>query len=127
MTRRVFICSPFGGKAENVELARKLCTLALHAGFAPFAPHLFYPQLLDESNPKDRQIGIECGAVWVQVCEEFWILDVELTAGMVVELEIAKTLGKPIIWMPDINNTELDEDVRKFRIEQSTRKTIKHT
>lgn len=43
--KRVFICSPFSGNVEkNIEEAQRLCREAAEEGYAPFAPHLLYPQ-----------------------------------------------------------------------------------
>ena len=57
-------------KAENPELtvktipAGKYAKFSVHVmneGHAFFAPHLLYPQLLDDSNPQERQAGLDMG------------------------------------------------------------------
>ena len=102
--KRVFVCSPFGGTEHNAILAMRLCRRAVSAGLAPFAPHLLYPQWLDDADPDDREAGMACGLAWLRACDIVWALDVPPTAGMKVELALAHELGKPIskIPLPDL-------------------------
>ncbi|MCW1085664.1 hypothetical protein OJ920_10850, partial [Streptococcus anginosus] len=52
----VYICSPYSGDTEaNVELARQFCGFAVSAGKIPFAPHLHYPQFMDDADPDQRE------------------------------------------------------------------------
>lgn len=45
----VFICSPFAGDIEkNLNKAREYLKFAVKQGTIPFAPHLLYPQVLDD-------------------------------------------------------------------------------
>lgn len=96
---KVFICSPYSGNIHrNVAIAKELCKSAIKLGYAPFAPHLFYPQFLDESKPEDREAGIKCGLAWMRDCDQVWIYTVEgVSAGMAREIAYAKTIGKSII------------------------------
>ncbi|GAE70708.1 hypothetical protein JCM18909_4091 [Cutibacterium acnes JCM 18909] len=51
----VYICSPYSGDiAANVELARRFCAFAVKARQIPLAPHLHYPQFMDDT---DRMPG----------------------------------------------------------------------
>ncbi len=103
----VFVCSPFSaykryGDKEivtverNVVYARKLCAAALGQGVAPFAPHLMYPQFLDDLAARERKLGIECGLAWLGVCDELWIAPGYRSDGMWVEIWEAQRLGMPI-------------------------------
>ena len=50
---RVFICSPYAGDVSaNCEKARRYLRFAIDRGTIPFAPHLLYPQVLDDSDPE---------------------------------------------------------------------------
>mgnify|MGYP000034032761 CR=1 FL=1 len=54
--------SPFAGDVpRNRIYALRCMNNALSRGEVPFAPHLLYPQLLDDSKADERQKGIECG------------------------------------------------------------------
>lgn len=54
----VYICSPYSGTiTKNVKRARKLCRFALDIGAIPLAPHLLYPQFVDDENPEERYLA----------------------------------------------------------------------
>ena len=95
--KRIFICSPYSGNIrENVTTAQAMCKLAIKHGYAPFAPHLLYPQLLDDTNPNQRGKGMSCGRAFLAVCNEVWQLDVPPTIGMEEELAFAHLLQIPV-------------------------------
>ena len=115
---RVFICSPWRvplvSEAENVAeasekwrkekerehwiVAVKMCELAIRQGYAPFAPHLMYPQVLgsDESDGV-REKGIACGMAFLAACDELWVfVDGEISEGMRSEIAAATRMWKTI-------------------------------
>ena len=58
----VYICSPFAGDIEkNVVAARTYSRFAVEQGYIPIAPHLLFPQFLDDSDPKERELGLFFG------------------------------------------------------------------
>ena len=101
--KRVFIASPYSAPTEsaieiNRQFARKMCRLAIKAGCAPFAPHLLYTQFLDDSDPDDRAAGIGAGISFLLTCHGLWRpAGVTPTKGMAIEIEIAKSMGIPIV------------------------------
>jgi len=96
---RVFICSKYAGDIEhNVKVALALCRMAVEAGLAPFAPHLLYPQFLDESDPAQRDLGISLGLRFMETCGVVWVYVGEgVSDGMRCEMEHAQRLGKPVL------------------------------
>lgn len=101
--KKVFICSPFrAGTSEqrhkNLSNAINLCRLAIKDGCAPFAPHLLYPQMLDDNNMQERDTGIEAGIAFLEACHEIWILHCAPTEGMQKEIEHAAKKGLKIVW-----------------------------
>ena len=75
--KRVFIVSPYRAEtsaeiAQNIERAKAMCKKAIHEGCAPFAPHLLYPQFLDDAIPDEHNAGIICGLVWLDAADEVW-------------------------------------------------------
>ena len=55
----VYICSPFSGDIENNnKRTRAFCRFALDKGNIPLAPHLLFPQFMDDSNEKERELAI---------------------------------------------------------------------
>lgn len=99
--KRVFVCSPFRGADQseiqnNCTRAERACLYVVRQGHAPFAPHLFYPRFLDDVGV-GRNSGIACGLAWLEVCDEVWVFGSKISAGMQMEIEWAKVLGKPVV------------------------------
>lgn len=91
----IFVCSPFGGKEENLVRARRYCRKVVALGHTPFAPHLLFPQFLNEEAPAERKIGIDMGLDMLDVCHEMWVWGTP-TKGMRQEIAVAKAMGLPI-------------------------------
>lgn len=102
--KRVFICSRFAGDVDrNIETARKLCRWAVEQGCAPFAPHLLYPQFVDDNKPEEREAGIACGLAFMAVCDEVWAyVGDDVSDGMRREMAHAQRLGKPFNELTEI-------------------------
>ena len=48
----VYVCSPFSGDvAGNIANARKYSRFAVEQGYIPIAPHLLFPQFLNDTLP----------------------------------------------------------------------------
>lgn len=98
----VFICSPFAGDiAENTRKARRYMRFAIKNGVTPFAPHLLYPQVLDESDQAQRELGLYFGLVWLTKCSELWVFGSCISAGMEREIANANKRCIPIRWFND--------------------------
>jgi len=99
----VFVSSPLRGDIEaNVSLARKYCRYAIDRGCSCFAPHLFFTQMLDDYVTSERTAGIECGMEWLRHADEIWVFAKDETccsAGMKKEVELARELNKPIVFV----------------------------
>lgn len=90
----VYVCSPYSGAIEaNTEAARKYCRFAVDSGCIPIAPHLFYPQFMDDSNPFERKLGIRFGNILMDRCAEVWVFGSRISAGMEAEITRAKRKG----------------------------------
>ena len=95
--RIVFICSPFAGDIEgNIMRARRYGRFAVSEQVVPIIPHLMYPQLLDEHDPKERQLGVDMGLVLLSKCHEIWVFGDKISKGMTVEIKHAKMWNIPI-------------------------------
>ena len=94
---RVFICSPYAGDVSaNTEKARRYLRFAIDRGTIPFAPHLLYPQVLDDSDPEERALGVFFGLVWLGRCHELWVFGRVCSPGMAEEISCATRRGLPI-------------------------------
>ncbi len=87
----VYICSPFSGDTEgNIKRAQKFCRFALEKGNIPLAPHLMFPQFMDDNNEKERDLAIFMDIVLMGKCQEVWVLGDVISRGMRIEIEKAK-------------------------------------
>lgn len=98
----VYICSPFAGDIQrNTERARGYCRFAVSKNCIPIAPHLLFPQFMEESDPAQRNLGIFFGLVLQSKCKEVWVFGRRFTHGMSVEIEKAKERGLTIRYFND--------------------------
>ncbi len=87
----VYICSPFSGDVErNVNAAQHYSRFAAAKGFIPIAPHLLFPQFLNDDIPAERQLGLFFGNILMSKCAEVWVFGSNYSAGMMAEIKRAK-------------------------------------
>lgn len=87
----VYICSSYAGDTENnVSAARRYSRFAVERGYIPVAPHLLFPQFLNDSDPRERQMGLFFGNALMSKCAEVWVFGKRVTAGMQDEIRRAK-------------------------------------
>lgn len=85
----VFISSPYAGDVEgNIRKARRYCRFALESGYIPVAPHLLFPQFMNEKS--ERRKAMFMNLVLLSKCSEFWYFGNEITSGMDIERERAR-------------------------------------
>lgn len=93
----VYICSPFSGNIEsNIEKARRYCRFAVDHGCIPIAPHLFFPQFMSDDDPKERNLAIFMDIVLLSKCAELWVFGANISKGMSMEIEKAKSKKQPV-------------------------------
>lgn len=94
---KVYICSPFSGDIKNnIRKARYYCHFAVKQGYIPYASHLFFPQFLSDDNPKERELGIFMGMIFLDGCKECWVFGNKISVGMEAEISRAKKRDIPI-------------------------------
>lgn len=87
----VYICSPFSGDIENNnKRTRAFCRFALDKGNIPLAPHLMFPQFMDDSNEQERDLAIFMDIILMGKCQEVWVLGDVISRGMSIEISKAK-------------------------------------
>lgn len=108
---RVMLESPFNGPCEvhpkhnpgclRCLYVRALCEAYLRRamvdsisrGESPYASHLLLPQVLDEDDPEQRAIGMECGHAWLWG-SEYVVAYVDgpggVTPGMLERMNLAR-------------------------------------
>jgi hypothetical protein len=92
----VYIASPFAGDtARNTERARGYCRFAVSRGFIPLAPHLHYPQFMDDDDRSQREQGLRFALILLGKCDELWAFGVP-SEGMSREIAKACKRNMPI-------------------------------
>ena len=87
----VYVCSPFAGDVEsNTKNARDFCRFALNKGNIPFAPHLLFPQFMNDNNPSEREQAMHFNYVMLGKCDELWVLGDVISKGMSIEIAVAE-------------------------------------
>jgi hypothetical protein len=99
--KKVFICSRYRADEkhsieDNVRRALYACRTAANKGCAPYAPHLYLPLCLDDSDPAERELGMAAGREFLAVCDEVWQWGATVSEGMAKELALAAELGIPV-------------------------------
>lgn len=69
--KRIMLESPYAGYTEaNVIYARRCVLHALSLGESSIAPHLYYPQVLNDLIEDERMLGIKAGLAWLSVVDK---------------------------------------------------------
>lgn len=93
----VYICSPLSGAVEeNQAKARGYCRFAVDSGYIPLAPHIYFPQFMNDALPKDRNLALFMDIVLLSKCSELWVFGGTISQGMSIEIEKAKRKGQMI-------------------------------
>lgn len=103
--KRIFVCSRLRGKnqeevSKHIKEAQRFSKFIMKRNLGyPYVPHLLYTQFLDDNNPKDRELGIEAGFVYLEICDEMFAYvdeDEYISEGMRAEIQFAIDHG---IWV----------------------------
>lgn len=87
----VYVCSAYSGDVTaNVKKARQYCRFALEQGQIPLAPHLLFPQFVNEDDPAERELAIFMDVILLGKCQELWVFGDSISEGMNTEIEVAK-------------------------------------
>lgn len=93
----VYICSPYSGDVEaNVELARRFCRVAVQRRTIPVAPHLLFPQFMDDAVPGERELALFMNRIVLSRMDAIWVYADRISTGMRQEIEWAYVQGTPI-------------------------------
>ncbi|WP_061322051.1 DUF4406 domain-containing protein [Clostridium botulinum] len=93
----VYICSPLAGDMDgNMKKARRYCKFAVRSGAIPLAPHLLFPQFMDDMNPGERALAMFMNMVLLGKCDQLWVFGKNISEGMAAEIGKAEKRGMPI-------------------------------
>ncbi len=95
----VYICSPLSGNiAANQRSARRYCRFAVEGGYIPLAPHLYFPQFMDDGSGAERDLALFMDLVLLSKCAELWVFGETISSGMSIEIEKARRKNQTIRW-----------------------------
>jgi len=101
--RKIYVVSPYAGNvAENVAAAVRYCRKVIDDGYMPVAGHLLYPQILDDNDPEERDLGLLFGLALLRTCDEVWVFGT-VSDGVEKEIEEAKRLKKRVRYMEEVS------------------------
>ncbi len=85
------------GREFNRKVARHFCRQLVYEGKQPIAPHLYYPQFLNDDDPNERTIGTARGLEELAAADGYLLVIVDgiISAGMRDEIIQAVVSGKP--------------------------------
>ncbi|PWM29336.1 MAG: hypothetical protein DBX40_00275 [Clostridiales bacterium] len=89
-----FVCSPFAGESRtNIKKARSYCRKLYELGYTPIAPHLLFPQFLEDDIPAERKDGLDMAQELLRRCRVLVVCGKDISDGMMGEIALAKRLG----------------------------------
>lgn len=87
----VYVASAYSGDVTtNTEKAKQYCRFAMEQGQIPLAPHLMFPQFMNDDDPAERELAIFMDVILLGKCDELWVFGDTISAGMSVEIDVAK-------------------------------------
>ena len=107
----VYICSPYSGDtANNTEKAKKHCRFAVDNNAIPLAPHLLFPQFMNDETERDLAMFMDM--VLIGRCEQLWVFGDTVTEGMKAEISNMNRKGIKIRRFTELyREYNLEEDV----------------
>lgn len=95
----VYICSPYAGDIENnVKNAKIYSRYAVENNAIPVAPHLLYPQFMNDNIDSEREKVMHFNYVLLGKCTELWVFGGVVSRGMAREISVAKKRRMKIRW-----------------------------
>lgn len=96
--KRTLLLSPYSGAVErNMLYARAALLDSISRNEAPLASHLLYPQVLDDTISRERELASDMEGEWLRVSDQVVAYqDYGITDGMELTLRKAAQLGLPV-------------------------------
>lgn len=102
----VYVASAYSCDTKvNTEKTKQYCRYALKQGQIPLAPHLMFPQFMDDENPEERELALFMDVILLGKCDELWVFGDPISEGMKTEIDVAKKRKQKIRYF----DTEMQE------------------
>ena len=69
---------------------------AYRPGCIPIAPHLYFPQFMDDNIISERNLALYMDIILLSKCAELWVFGDYISKGMSIEIARAKKKNQPI-------------------------------
>ena len=79
-----------------MELARRFSAFAVAAREIPLAPHLHYPQFMDDADRDARELAMFFNRILLSKCEQLWAYIGRVSTGMRAEIDWAHQMDIPV-------------------------------
>jgi hypothetical protein len=90
----VYIAHALRGDWEGgIHAAKEYAFAAACAGYLPVVPYVLLNGILDDSDPKDRVLGMRLDTDQLLACSEIWLCGNTVSPGMRAEADIAYKHG----------------------------------
>lgn len=100
--RKVYVASRYAEDVgRNTAAAITYCRRVISEGYMPVASHLLYPQILNDNDPNERDLGLLFGLALLRMCDEVWVFG-SVSPGVAQEIEEAKRLKKQISYFEEV-------------------------
>ena len=95
---KVILESPYAGEvARNIEYAKLCMKDSLMRNESPLVSHLLLTQVLNDTIPSERTLGINAGLAWLDVADKHvFYVDYGWSKGMNWAAKTAADMGKEI-------------------------------
>ncbi|MCX6736437.1 MAG: DUF4406 domain-containing protein [Candidatus Parcubacteria bacterium] len=98
--KTIFVAHPISGDIQgNVEKILKICKEIHNETTIPVAPYLMSLRYLDDSESEERDLGIGANLETFHrgYVDELWLFGDTVSPGMKEEIDLALSLGIPIV------------------------------
>lgn len=114
----IYVCSRFSAEnelqfANQLRITKKVSKEVVLAGHEVIAPHLYYPQFLDDDNEHERFLGTQSAIKLLDVCGALFVfIGLGVSKGMEAEIKAAKQNSMDIRYFTNIN--DLKDILKRF-------------
>ena len=106
----IYVCSPYRAKDKTQFERQKDYTKLVSrevvlAGHEAITPHMYYPDFLNDNDPRERKIGMKSALRLLDVCDAILVnTQLNISDGMKKEIEYAKQKDMKILTADSISS-----------------------
>ncbi len=94
-----FAATPYHSRAQHREYLKLALADCIRRGESPYASHHLLPEVLNDDDAFERQLGIRAGFAWGAHCDLVAVYSqLGVSPGMSQAIAHYKAIGKPIEW-----------------------------